>query len=257
MIALNLQRVKALFNRDFHTNFKPGLAVFAIVIVSIFTINTISSVFNDSNDPKQVIITFGLVLLIGGFINASLAFRDFHKVYNRAQYLSLPGSSLEKVLVKWFYSNPLFIAVTSLIFYIVAQVFMRIQGTWTGNTYVNEIFVSDLYWRLVGVYFIIHSVFFLGSIVFNRGAIFKTLVVLLLIAMVIILINAVWFRILFAEYFDSFWSMTPRDGNINFGNKYQQFDDIPQIKFFVFAFKFILAPVLWVASIFKLSEKEV
>lgn len=258
MTTFEFSRFKALFVREFHTNFKSILKVLLIIILTIFIINLFSAVFSNSDSNEhQIIINFGLILLIGGFIYSSLAFSEFMKITTRAEYLSLPGSSLEKITVKWLYTNLFVIIAVTGIFLILGSLFMPIIDNFQMNEYSNEILTSKSYWNLVGVYFIVHSVFFFGSIAFNRGAIIKTLLYLIAITAIVAIICGVWFRIVYAEYFDSLWHMTPPEGTSGFGNKYSSPDEMPQVKFIIFAFKYILAPVLWVASIFKLSEKEV
>ena len=258
MITFNFRRFKALFVREFHTNFKSIMKVLLIIVLTIFTFNLLSAIFGDSDSNEhQIIINFGLILLIGGFVYSSLAFNEFSKLTTRAEYLSLPASSLEKVVVKWLYTNPFVIIAVTAVFLVIGSLFMPIIDNFLVNGYSNEILTSKSYWNLVGVYFIVHSIFFFGSIAFNRGAIIKTLLYLLAIAAIVGIICGIWFRIVYAEYFDGLWRMTPPEGTSGFGNKYSSPEEMPQVKFAIFAFKYLLAPVLWVASIFKLSEKEV
>lgn len=149
----------------------------------------LSAIFgnNDSNEG-QIIINFGLILLIGGFIYSSLAFNEFSKLTTRSEYLSLPASSLEKLIVKWLYTNPFVIIAVTATFLVIGSLFMPIIDNFLMNGYSNEILTSKSYWNLVGVYFVVHSIFFFGSIAFNRGAIIKTLLYLLAIAAVVAII---------------------------------------------------------------------
>lgn len=257
MIQFNFNRFRALVNREFYTGFRTAFKFLLIIVLAIFIIGTITAAVNPTDEPINVIISFGLILMIGGALITSLSFYEFRKLQSRAQFLSIPASSLEKWSVKWLFTNPIYILITSLVFLILASIFIPIIEYWSPGFYENEIFTSIVYWRLVGIYFIIHSIFFIGSIVFNRGAFVKTLLTLIVVAVILAAINMIFFRIIFHEYFDSLFRMNPPHGNVDFGVKYKNFDDIPQIKFFIFIFKYLLAPVIWVASLFKLSEKEI
>jgi hypothetical protein len=174
----------------------------------------------------------------------------------RAEYLSLPGSHFEKLLSKWLFTNPLYILVISLVFLFLHWLFNPLWIYWGDRTSL-EIFTSSNYWKLIGVFFIIHSVFMLGSIAFNNNALLKTFLSLIAVAAIVVVCNVTVFRIIWSEYFDSLFHFAPIEGAFRFGKNYNSPDEMPQIRFAVFAFKYILAPVLWVASYFKLTEKAV
>jgi hypothetical protein len=262
MLTFNLQRVKSLITREVYVSFLPTLKISGIIILLVYAINVIARIANPDQGPSGddfsgTIIKFGLILLIGGFLNASVAFREFRTLPTRAEYLALPGSSLEKLSVKWLISNPLFILMISLMMALATSIFGPIIAKFGGSPYTNEIFFSRDYWNLVGIYFVIHSIFLLGSIAFNKYAVVKTILVLLIALAVVVILNALFFRIVYADMFDSLFQLKPIEGDRQFGDKYDNPGEMWQIKFFIFVFKYLLAPVVWVASLFKLSEKEV
>ena len=256
MTTYNINRIRALFYREYHSGFKTALKVLLILILAIFLIGIPLAIFNPEQRPVNVIGSFSLILMIGGALLTSVAFYEFRKVSTRAHYLSLPGSSLEKMIVKWLYTNPIFILVTSLVLMVLASLFMPILGNFTGHYYTNEIFTSTFYWKITGIYFIIHSVFFLGSIAFNRVSFVKTILSLIVVTAVLLVVNAFFFRIAYYDYFDGMFNFSPPYDEVGFGVKYREPSEMPQVRFFIFIFKYLLAPVLWVASLFKLSEKE-
>ncbi|WP_235293081.1 hypothetical protein [Portibacter lacus] len=213
--------------------------------------------FQGNDEINSTMIKFAIILFLGGFYYASIAFREFSNLSTRAEFLALPGSSLEKITIKWLYTNPIFILTTSLLVFILASLLMPAMDRFVGQEYVNEIFTSRIYWNLVGIYFILHSIFFFGSIAFNKTSWIKTVLAVMIIALVIAALNAVWFRIVWADMFDGLFHVAEVNKRTEFGVNHEDPADMWQIKFFIFAFKYLLAPVLWVASLFKLSEKEV
>jgi len=264
MLTFNLRRVKALFVRELYLGFIPAAKMISIVVLVVYVVNMVGRMANPndhgngSDDVTPTMIKFGLLLLIGGFAYASFAFKEFGKLSTRAEFLALPGSSLEKISIKWFFTNPLFILLASLLILVSSYLFVPIIHQFGGHAYNNEILFSKEYWNVVGVYFVLHSIFFFGSIAFNRVSIIKTLVALILIGLVVALLNGLWFRIVWADMFDSFFHFQEvHNGTREFGVNYESPDEMWQVRFWQFAFKYLLAPVLWVASLFKFSEKEV
>ncbi len=261
MLTFNINRVKSLFIREFHLGFKPAIKVIVIITTAIFLFNLVASAIighsPNNSDPSGTIIKYGLLLLIGGFFYASVAFREFRNVPLRAEFLALPGSSLEKVFVKWTVTNPIFLLVFTIFFWVIASILMPFIANLRGFTYANDLFVVQEFWNLVGIFFILHSIFFFGSIAFNKVPIVLTIASVVVIGLVVALLSGLWLRIVWADFFDTLFTFSKRVEGLSFGVNYNDPTEMWQLKFFSFAFKYLLAPVLWVASIFKFSEKQV
>ncbi len=255
-MKFNINRFLALLRREMMVNFLPALKLSAIISLIIFVIFSITVFANERDEDFSVLVNFGIFLFIAGLIYASFSFNEFRKMPTRAEYLSLPGSHLEKIVSKWIFTNPAYILAISLLFLFLHWLFNPLWIYW-GDRTTLEIFTSNTYWKLVGVFFIVHSIFMLGSIAFNKNALLKTFISLVAVAAVVIVLNLTFFRIIWSEYFDSLFHFAPIEGTFKFGKNYNSPDEMPQIRLLVFAFKYVLAPALWVASYFKLTEKEV
>lgn len=262
MLTFNLNRVKALFIREFYIGFKPAITIVFIITSAIFLANLIIAIASgDTSDGnfeiEPFVVKYGIMLMIGGFFYASLAFKEFAKLPTRAEYLALPGSSLEKVFVKWLFTNPIFILVFTSFFWLITSLLAPYIADIRGYTYESGLFSSNAFWNLVGIYFIIHSIFFFGSIAFNRVPIVLTILSVLVIVLALGAINALFFRLVWANIFDGLFTVNMDGHLLEFGDRYDNPSQMWQVQFFIFAFKFLLAPVLWIASIFKFSEKQV
>ncbi|WP_235295702.1 hypothetical protein [Portibacter marinus] len=261
MLKFDTTRVRALFTREFYLGYLPAIKAASIIILAVFVINLIARIAdpqNGGNDEESgTLLKFGIILMIGGLLYASWAFKEFRKVSTRAAFLALPGSSFEKTFVKWLFTNPIFILTISLLILVASLIFTPLIHKFGGDAYMNEIFLSEHYWRIVGIYFIVHSIFFFGSIAFNRVAGIQTIVFLILLGIVSAILCAIFFRIVWADMFSGLFTFAPQEGNFRFGDGSREPEDMWQVQFFIFAFKYLLAPALWAASIFKLSEKQV
>jgi len=262
MLKFNIERIRALLVRDFHMSFKPTMKIIGVILLVYYLVNLFIAVVNrndtvDDFELSPTIITYGLFLLIGGLIYSSRAFREFAKVPSRAEYLSLPASSLEKVLVKWLYTGPIFLVAFTLLFWILASLFMPFISDLRGYEFSSPLFVTIPFWNLVGIYSVVQTIFIFGSITFNKVPAVLTVISIMLIALIALLICAIFFRMVWAEYFEGLYNFAEQSGNFRYGDGTSDPSEKWQVKFFIFAFKFLLAPVMFVASIFKLSEKHV
>lgn len=255
-MKFDIKRFKTVLLREFYTDFLPAIKIMGVIVVIILLLSSINVFFGADDSNAEVIVNFGIFLFIAGVIYTSLVFGELKSVQGRAAYLSLPASHFEKLLSKWISTNPAFIMAISLLFLILSLILSPLWTMW-GSHLSNEIFTSANYWKIVGHYFIIHSIFFLGSIAFNKNSLFKTLVALLLFAVLTGFINLLFFRIVWYDYFDGLWMVKNMEGSASFGSYLENPEEIPQVKIIIFLFHYVMAPVLWVVSFFKLIEKEV
>ena len=259
MFSFNIDRFRAVFVREFYLSFKNAINILGVLALANISLLTLAGIFGDGLDSRQPILTnFAIMFLIVGFILASISFYEFRKTSEKAEFLALPASSLEKVLVKLIYSGLFYAILLSILYFALGLISTSFLSSIRGHEYEIGIFNSKNYWTVVGLFFIIHSVFFFGSVAFDKFSLIKTLLVLVILALVVGIIGLIWFRIVFAEYFagNFFKPDLLIESNMDFGINYRDPSEMPQVKLLIFCFKYIMAPVLWVASIFKLSEKE-
>jgi hypothetical protein len=255
-----------------------SLVAMAGLLLLWFSFSIIVEYYNALGEDMQV-ITYYTGLYLVGCLYASMLFSDLSTVPKAINYLSVPGSALEKLLVNLLYGLVLFFVSYTIIFYLIdipmVQVANKIAyGHWVethaaGETYVPEkivnVFVKakdagnyDLnpYAFLIMIYVAVQSAYILGSIYFPVYSAVKTTVALMVLIGIVFL-----FTVLVLNLF------IPRGAEFrNFTSYYVEgkgavikYVQIPGWidAILVFLFKFAWAPIFWIVTYFRLKEKEV
>jgi hypothetical protein len=192
-------------------------------------------------------------------------------------YLSLPASHLEKLLCAIFFGVVLFFIAFTVLFYLVDIPMVRLSNyliekyprtvpnslQLISTNSVYNVFTAEggptpernFHTFLFG-YFAIQSAFLFGSVYFTRYSFIKTIVYTLLFILVFVVFQTeVLQHMLPAGWHTDLTLWRERDGALS---------DVRQVRLAPFADKFILGmgqyilpPVFWIITWFRLKEKEV
>ena len=206
-------------------------------------------------DEDDTYIVFLILLFGAGLIFASTTFGALSDKAKGTYWLSIPATHLEKLLCGIFYSLIAFLAVYLVSFFIIQQItfaFIRINPD-------NDIrYMSNLKEPAILFFYIflaLQSLFILGSVYFERFAFIKTILAALFIIFLFMLAG-----IFFAK------NLLPHNSGMRGLTSFSIYGDnemklyrlAPWIEDTIIALtKFIWAPVFWVATYFRLKEKEI
>ncbi|MCB0662635.1 MAG: hypothetical protein KDC24_07840 [Saprospiraceae bacterium] len=251
----NVQRLGYLLIRDIKKNWR-SYAAFMGGFFAIIVITSISWALDMDDDAKNAHLNFfPFGLLAGGFLFTSVIFREFGNQTERAFYLGIPASNLEKLLSKLIISNFLFIVVGVILYFLFSIINNSIVEAISGmdiDTF-NPFMKENL--EVIKIYFVLHSIFFLGALAFPRYSLPKTILAIFIIITVISLVLGLVFRITFDDLFDSAFQFNDLRGTKPHPSMKSKMDNFGHLMSWVFTY--LTAPVLWIVSYFKLSEKEV
>lgn len=209
----------------------------------------------DGADYTEYLI---ITLAIWGAIYASMAFRALHDKNSNEAYLLLPASSLEKVTIEVLLTS-LVLPVAIIVLITVASIVTEgVTGLLfqTGfdplNPFQRDIFAA---W---GYIVIGQAVFLLGSAWFRKAHFIKTVLSLVVGAIGFGFIAGILFRIVFASYFDGFF--TPIE--MRFDVEQLMIRNYPGLMKFMAAaarilFYYVLAPFCWFTAWLRFKETEV
>jgi len=204
---------------------------------------------------------------IAMFLNIILCVLACQDVFNRLrntpsgiQYLMTPASITEKYAASWVYSA-LFVFVGVQCTFVVFQLIGISIGnliTGMGSGYGLPEWMDI--WGIFKSVLLIHSIFFLGSLVFKKNPIIKTIATY----MGINFLFSILFMIIAGLYIHSFKSNGPEDFQMMFGNHFGNFgDNTPFNHFIEFIIKYIewilgcLAVIFWAVSYRILIKKQI
>lgn len=233
---------------------------------------------------------FGLYLV--GCFYASTLFGELGSKTKGLNYLVVPASILEKLLCALFYGLVVFFVFYTVIYYVLDMAMVSTVNSieyrhWlknhaTGSTFVPDPVINifsmpatrqdqpNVFVYLILGYLVLQAAFTLGSVYFARFSFIKTFISLLLICLVIaFLFDKVIFRMLppgsFYNGVTSYHLYTVKD-NLETGGT-MIYSDAAADKLvtlprwiddlLLFIAKFAFAPILWIATLFRLKEKEI
>jgi len=209
-------------------------------------------------------------LYLGGFIAASISFREYSDKDRNLRILTLPISSVERFAEKWVVMTPGFILVT-LIFTFAVSLLSQALGRLIFHNAVG-IFNPFLKqnWTTIPYFLVIQSIFYLGSAWFRKASFFKTIMSVFVLGIGFSILAVIVLRILFGGWHTSFEELSQMQ-NLSFGinrssNAVHPFAGINQDQLvrlgnaFVVIAKILfwtILPASYVISWFSLREKEV
>lgn len=265
---------------DNRNKYTLSIVAIAALLVMWFGFLLLVDGRNAMNQDGQI-ITFYVGLFLTGALFASMLFSDLANKPKAINFLSVPASQFEKVLCMALFCILIFFVSYTVIFYAadfimvkvanavnlakwkekhaealfvpetVANVFATLRSNDTGNPFNALTTVALLFFAVQGAYV-------LGSIYFPAYSFIKTTIALLLVFLFFVfLIAKVLAPILPAGSFSSALTIfnLPGPGN-EWGRQMIQLPSWTDDVFFGY-FKYVLTPVFWVVTYFRLKEKEV
>lgn len=261
--SFSISRLGLLIKKQWFDNSKlyvlSALALIGVLIIC-FTVWWLANKQDHSfNEEGTYAIQF-IVLFATGLIFASSTFAMLGDKAKGIYWLSVPATPFEKLLCGFFYSFLVFPAFFFISFWLVKHLTFFFIELDPANELrridPNNIFIKVVTPNILFAFFSLQVLFILGSVYFEKFAFIKTVLVAIFIAFVFIL---------FIQFLTQ--SLFPRHFGINGFAEYRIFNDNESPKVIKFpewignvlevVAKYIWAPVLLMATYFRLKEKEI
>lgn len=170
------------FGRLLRKHVAEHLTGYAISAAALFGITTLvlsgaAYLMVGSFEQTEQAAFFTLLLLATGAFFTSTIFRPLGEVRQAADFLTLPASHLEKYLVAWLLSGPMFVMFFIPLFYAADWLVLQVSATPNEpvqqlfSLFANKAVVTN--WLLL-VYPLVHGLALYGSIFFHRAQFVKT-----------------------------------------------------------------------------------
>lgn len=281
--AFSFNRWLLLVTKHWSENRKKyllGILAITGIILIWFLFNIIMERYRPMGLGNQA-GTYFVGLFIVGCLFASTLFSDLASKPRGIKYLSLPASQLEKTLCALLYSVVIFFAVYTIMFYIVDIIMVKIANGvsytyWQKNHSAGDVFIPERIINIVTLndkqgaggkinigflfllgYFALQSAYLLGSVYFARFSFIKTTISLLILCLFIIFFIG---KILNAFMPDgSFYNGITSYQLFGEGFGEEKIIRLPEWvgTSVLFLLKFGFAPIFWVATYFRVKEKEI
>lgn len=162
-------RVMRLIINDLK-NHRKQIFIAAMAILIYWTLLP----FQIISDSSQYLIT----LIFSGFLLTALSLKQFHEPHLAYHYLTLPCSNPERFISKLLLTAVLYPLALLALFYCFS-VAGNIFHLWADYP-ITPLYspLQSALWTGIGVYIVLHSIAFMGAILFKRRGVLKTILLL-------------------------------------------------------------------------------
>jgi hypothetical protein len=228
---------------------------------------------------EMQVSTYYIGMSIVGCLFGSMLFNDVASGPRAMHYLSVPASTLEKLLSALFYGIVLFFVCYTVIFYLVDYTMIQIGNNvlekywqrhdpsheWTRMTVANMYSmpvgaaegIPNIFFYFLVMYINLQSAFILGSVYFPGYSFIKTVIVLLVVILLVIFyVGKVLDSFMPAgSFYEGFFAYRVWEGDNSIARGVRLPDWLATTFIYLFMYGFL--PLLWFATYFRLKEKEV
>lgn len=260
-------RIIKLIRKDLFSEYKNLIIWLGTSAAVLIVISALDILFHKlqgapvSNSGQFHFNFFVILLFPGGYILSSSMFKDVHDKVRNIYWLTLPGSTFEKMLSRLLISSVLYIVLLTLLYPVLALLsetfnllIFNMRHAWFNPFRLNIL-------KMLPYYLVTQSLFFAGATAFRKHPFAKTILSLALFQILLSIVLALLAKIFFSGMFESVQNLNFtnhdflhfRGSNIVDFTRFSRFMIIAGKTFFWG----IMAPFFYVFSYFKLAEKEV
>lgn len=242
----NLKRFGLLFREQTSKNLKIFLMGSVLVFAVLFALDLISLIGTKSQTLKFDfrIGYYSVFIFPAAILLSSSWFSYLSKKAPETGNLMLPVSAFERILVSFIINIVIF---SILYFIIVFSVELILFQDFKILKYVTDF---TKYWTFYCTLFFFQSMFLIGSLIFKKAAIIKTGFSVFIIFVLMQLIHTFSMSIAFKDIPNLNY------GEVFFGSDYRIVSPIIFEKVLLYLI-YLGFPLIWIASYFKIKEKQV
>lgn len=251
------RRLLYLLKRDVLSNITTTFIILGAVTAVIYLTSALSA-YNRSPSDQLYFTLFTNFLFAGGLIVTSMIFREMHRKETAQNYMLLPASNFEKFFSRLLLSTVGFAVITLVGLTLISYLSEGINALIFNRH--NQVFnpFTKMVWKLMPHYFVAQSIYFLGAAYFRKYNFIKTINVIFLILILVSILGALFFRIIYFDFFDTFFGIKDTSLMIQWDKISLAPETIDTlINIAKVLYWLIPAPLFWTISYFRIKEAEV
>ena len=219
-----------------------------IAVAAIFGLLLVFSVGTAILNPTELHGILGFhnaVFFFGGLILTSQIFSELHSSHQSYSLLTLPASTLEKLVGSWLITSPFYIVA----FWTISFILFCLSYLIAGEPLALSHFFSREIWGSIGSYLVFQTIFLWGACYFRKNNFLKTALALIGLAIVLGLFTVTLGYLVLNHHGLAFTS----EDHVEFTLVHNSFIG-PTIEFLFWA---VLGPYMLLTSYFTLKERQV
>jgi hypothetical protein len=255
--SFNFKRFARLFIKHTTEHYRTylmaiGVLTGVLVLCGVFLV----LLDPDMPDPGFQSGSYMILMFVSGGIFTSTVFADYGEKNRAIPALTLPASALEKFLVGWVYSYPIFLVIYTAVYYMAIFALASVRPTVAGHPFqMFSIRQTEL--RVFWVLFTeIHSLSLFGAIFFKKLQFIKTGFIFFICLAIGTFCNTLLLKVITGAAVEKM-AVPFTFLNFNIGNKYYSIGTNDDQSAFVMGLFVAVAVIGWVAAYYRLKEKQV
>lgn len=172
----NLSRFGLLFRKHTIEHYRTYLMALGVLLGAMFvTMGTINYLASRPLEATEQIIFFFFFFIGAGMVFSSTVFAQLGDKKKSIAFLTLPVSQLEKYLVGWLYSFPIYLLLYVPSFYLVLYLLLSIDPRVVGEPQLLNVLTAEPSLQLLIIFYALFNALMLtGSVYFNKNHFIKT-----------------------------------------------------------------------------------
>ncbi|HUB61006.1 MAG TPA: hypothetical protein VL978_09905 [Puia sp.] len=207
-------------------------------------------------DINFQLASYVIVMFVAGGLFTSSIFADYGDKNRAIPALTLPATSLEKFLVGWLWSFPIFLVVYTAVFYLAVWGLSSIRLSGGKQGFAIFSFVQPQVSVMLVLFTEVHALALFGAIFFRKLPFIRTGFSFFVALAMTMLLNTIFLKVLTGVRV-----IKPAlpFGNLNFyqGDKFYTVETGDKADWFIQGLVLIAALLTWAASYYRLKEKRV
>lgn len=235
-------------NRQYHfvlrqaTLFKQRWIIAAAALFGVMLLISLFTAYTNPNGLAGMREFYTVIFVITGLIFTSQVFMELHAPNQAYAFLTLPVSTLEKLIGSWFITSPLYVLVFTAATYAIYLISSLVSGFAVSPA---SFFTQDFLYN-IGSYMVIQTIFLWGASFFRKNNFLKTVLSLLLLFISL----GLWGGLLIWLFYGQEINVTGADAEIE-----ATVENIlkPAMQFLYWG---VLGPYMLVTTYFTLKERQ-
>ena len=195
------------------------------------------------------------ILYVGGLVLISYSFVELDDPVRRSAYLLVPASTLEKMTARLVLTLVAFPVACLMLYWATSLVGAGLGSLiWEESFDVYNPFTEET-WRLLTVYPLVHSIFFLGAVWFRKSTVFKTMLAVVVAQIGLVIVTAFIFRVVFFDFFQGMSFEPSQEFRLNIVDAGWLTSDLSARIGKVFTY-LLFGPWLWAIAYLRLADTE-
>ncbi|MDT0605508.1 hypothetical protein [Croceitalea rosinachiae] len=196
----SIQRVLNHIKRDLYLLKGTLLTGMLVAIGTLFLLLLLNMIWDKELSTGEFSGIFGFIYFILGIVLTFSIFKEIHNRNTNQLYLTLPISPLERLTAIWLTTMVFYTVAFSILGFVIGEFAIVFGSLFLGADYTPLVPFSQNYWGIVKAYFFIQPLFMLGAISFKKNRVGKTILCLILVAIVFAIFNMMLYGVLNYDY---------------------------------------------------------